>query len=447
MKKDINNILQGFLKTAGRQLGSGLIQLLTIILISRNYGPEGSGSYIVITLLPITLANFFNMGIGSANIYYIGSRKFSLEQVVPGMFRVGYVASVVGFIIGAGVITFGSENLFPNIDKNFLYLSLSILPFLIFNQYIISVFQAIQDFKKYNLLLLIQPFLMFFFVSTLTILENKSIYNLIYALIASSLSCFVLSLYYLSKLKRKGCSSKKNTYIKPALNYGIKAHISNMVAFVNNKADIYFVSILLNPASVGFYTIAVQFSEKIWIVSQALSTVLLPKLSELTDDEYRKKEIVLAISKLVFYITSLISIFVAIVAKYMILFFFGEEFYPAVEPLIYLLPGVIFMTVARVLANDLSSRGRPELNMYTSVVIIITNVLGNLILVPIYGISGAAMSTSFSYIFNCILRCLMYRHYTKINILDLFIPSRNDFHNIRSSLSKGIKALKNKSDL
>ncbi len=64
--------------TLARQLGAGLLMLVTLALIARVYGTEGNGAYTVALLLPTMLASLLNLGIGPANVYYLGS-----SQVAP----------------------------------------------------------------------------------------------------------------------------------------------------------------------------------------------------------------------------------------------------------------------------------------------------------------------------------------------------------------------------
>ena len=65
-------------------------------------------------------------------------------------------------------------------------------------------------------------------------------------------------------------------------------------------------------------------------------------------------------------------------------------------------------SMSRVLANDIAARGRPELNMYTSFIVITVNVIGNLLLIPKFGLPGAALATTIAYTLNCSFRILVY---------------------------------------
>ncbi|WP_269851929.1 oligosaccharide flippase family protein [Methanosarcina horonobensis] len=51
-------------------------------------------------------------------------------------------------------------------------------------------------------------------------------------------------------------------YTKECLGYGWKAHLSNILAFVNYRADLFLVNFFLTPAATGIYLIAVQIAEK-----------------------------------------------------------------------------------------------------------------------------------------------------------------------------------------
>jgi len=150
--------------------------------------------------------------------------------------------------------------------------------------FILSIFQGMQKFKEYNLLLLTKPFLTLLFVIALVLSDNTDMTTLIAAYLLTVFLTLILSVFLLQKYLKLDVIESEENYTKKALNYGYKAHLSNILAFVNYKADIFLVNLLMNPASAGIYVIAVQLSEKLWMLSQAVSTVLLPRLSELSND-------------------------------------------------------------------------------------------------------------------------------------------------------------------
>ena len=62
-----------------------------------------------------------------------------------------------------------------------------------------------------------------------------------------------------------------------------------------------------------------------------------------------------------------------------------------------MIPGVVIFSLGKVLANDFTGRGFPEINTYIALLVALTNFSLNIWLIPIYGIKGAALATSVSY--------------------------------------------------
>jgi len=60
--------------------------------------------------------------------------------------------------------------------------------------------------------------------------------------------------------------------------------------------------------------------------------------------------------------------------------------------------------------------GFPELNTFYMVTFVLFNVILNFFLIPIFGITGAALATSGSFIFSAFLLILMTRYYLKIKL-------------------------------
>ncbi len=190
--------------------------------------------------------------------------------------------------------------------------------------------------------------------------------------------------------------------------YGAKTHLSNALTFINYRADLFLVNVFLTSSSAGLYAVATQLGERMWIVSEAVSTVLLPRLSHLHADEGKRRRLTPTASAWTLLISTGLSLLLAVVAKPVIALLFGTNYLPAVTALIWMLPGIVLGSLARVLANDIAARGRPELNLYVAAVVAMGNVLLNILLIPQFGIVGAAMSTSIAYSFNAMTKVWLF---------------------------------------
>ena len=83
-------------------------------------------------------------------------------------------------------------------------------------------------------------------------------------------SFYFLKFYYNLLLP----SQVSMNYAKDSLIFGLKGHISNVLSFINYRIDIFIIAYFLDDIAVGIYSVAVLISERIWLVSQSVSSVL-----------------------------------------------------------------------------------------------------------------------------------------------------------------------------
>ena len=395
--------------TFARQIVAALLSLLTIVLIARVYGPDGNGAFAVALLLPTLLSSFLNLGVAPANVYHLGSGQVSVRHLLRANVQIFLWLGLFGLAAGAAILNWNAEGLFPGVSPLLLWFALVIFPVSLLNSYLHSIFQGLQQFKPYNMLAILHPAMLLVLVAGLTIFGNRELALLVAAQAGAQLVVLAMTIWRLSPLLEKQAKGELPAhFVKKTLGYGWKAHLSNIMAFVNYKADVFLVNLLMGPAAVGVYVIAVALSEKLWLMSQAVSTVLLPRLAQLSTDEAKRKILTPLIARWVLFITLLAALVVALVAEGLIRFIFGAEYSGALLPLWILLPGIVSLAAARVLANDIAARGRPEWNMYTSVVVVLVNIAGNVILIPPYGLTGAAAATTLAYALTLTLTLMIY---------------------------------------
>ncbi len=427
-------LAQNVVKTLGRQVVAGLLQLATIAVIARAVGPEGNGAYNMALLLPTMLAALLNLGVGPANVYYLGVRRVSLHSAWQTTLRFWFVIVLVGLSLGCAVIVWFAADWFPGVAASFLWIALFCFPALLLVNLICSLFQGIQHFREFNLIMLLQPFLAILFIVGLQCLDLCDVHWLLSAYLLSVVVTLLVGSKLLVDLLPATRNIATGNYAKNVVRYGYKAHLSNMLTFINYKADMLLVNFFLGPAAAGVYVIAVQLGERLWMLSQSVSTVILPRLSELSNEEDKRQQLTPLISRWVLWFTFSIAILLGAVSYPLFVLLFGKEFLDGVLPLLLLLPGITAMAPARVLANDIAARGRPGLNAYSSCAALLVNIVGNLLLIPIYGLAGAAVATSAAYLVIFSFCLWMHYRFTGLSVWHNLVISRCDFEMIRAYL-------------
>lgn len=428
-----NNIAGTFL----RQFGGSVFNLLTVIIIARFFGPEGNGIYSIGLLFPLILSAFLNLGLGSSSVYFVNSGQMSLRQAWRDNLKIFTVLAVLGVLSGIIIILGFREPLFGDVPVEILIVGLVIFPFSLFQLVISGIFQAAQDFKSLNAVLLLQPIVALLIAVALVAADSESIQSFLIGYLVSLLISILWGWLKLRKVLAKNRPiANSQPMIKKLLNFGYKTHLGTVMAFLNNRLDLLIVNALIGPAAAGLYVVAVQIVEKVWLVSKSVSTVLLPRLSELSKDEEKRKELTPLVSRWVLLISLMLCLGLLLCGHYLIIWVFGEAYEPSFVPLAYLLPGIIFGAAARVLGNDISARGRPEINFYLSLLALVLNVVLNLTLIPLFGLAGAAIATSVTYILSFMLRLVVHKRFTGLPMYLSVLPNRTDYVLVQSFIKR-----------
>lgn len=415
-------------------MGAGALQIITLIVIARVYGAEGNGVYSIALLLPTTLAAILNLGISPANIYFLGSGKVTHQTAARSSVRLFLVATLIGCSLGSFVVKYFSAQIFPGVPQLALWISITIFPLILAVGIFSSIFQGMQRFRPYNYLALIPPLVTLAIVFVMVLFGVDSIVYLLGAYLLGFLIALFYGWYWFLRIDLNPSIIDPDSYTFDVIKYGYKAHISNLMSFFNYKLDLFLVNIFVGPAAAGVYVVAVQLAERLWLLAQAVSAVLLPRLSELKEREDLKAEITPLVSRWVFSLTIMASILLSFIGYPLLRYVFGAEFISAFLPLLYLLPGIVAGALSKIVASDIAARGKPELNMYTTLVSLPLNLLGNLILIPLMGISGAAVATTFTYVLILIMILLIYKNITGISPFKLMLLGKSDVvHILRRS--------------
>jgi len=182
--------------------------------------------------------------------------------------------------------------------------------------------------------------------------------------------------------------------------------------------DIMMLRIMQGDASTGYYKAALVLAEYIWIIPGALQSLMLHSASRLWSQDRRDRieSLASALTRYVFLATSLLAVGIFVLADSFVPLYYGPDFRASIRPLAYLLPGTIGFALARPLygINKATSRLVPVVAALSVAAVI--NAVGNYLLIPTYGLLGAAVATSTSYgsMFVLQVACARYLGYAPL---------------------------------
>jgi len=414
------------------------MQLGQVLIVARLLGPEGAGVFAIALLLPTMLSQLFNLGLNSANVYLIASRQFLLEEAWTASRDAMAVMGLVGLSVGVVVILNWGETLFPGIAQTVLLSAMLIYPTSLIAGVVAGLFQSLQDFRAFNLTVLVQPTLALLGITVLWIFNDVDLVTVIHIVVVSHALALSVALLLLSRKTPLAASgASRMTYLRVALVYGLKAHLANLLSFLNYRLDLFLVNLIAGPASAGLYTVAVRLAEQLWMISQAVSTVIFPRLSAMLDDKISRDYFTAMTARCVLWITLAAATVLSLTASPLIVLLFGADFQDAAFALLLLIPGIVLYSCARVLANSFAASGRVGINLWLSIAVLIVNTVANLALIPKFGIAGAAAATTLAYCLTLVVYLVLQQVINKQHWHNFILPTKVDLMRLRQFVKKG----------
>jgi O-antigen/teichoic acid export membrane protein len=181
----------------------------------------------------------------------------------------------------------------------------------------------------------------------------------------------------------------------------------HVVALVGYRIVLFVLERYEGLDAVGIYSISIQAAEAIWLIPAAVATaVTAPAVHETESAAVR---LVARSAGRGLLITAGAALALAVVGWFAIPPVLGEEFEKSTEALLLLLPGAVAYAPVAVLVVYLSiRRGRPRLSLAVAAAALVFTLGPALVLIPAYGINGAAVSSSIGYVASALLALVFF---------------------------------------
>ncbi len=402
--------------------GTGIILLFSIlagvmsyalrIVLARELGPAEYGLFYSVFTFIIFFLFFRDWGLGAAIVKYLAEFKVQEQyaEIRTAIISV-FLVQVAGSLIFATIIFFAADTLALHYfqDPRSVPLLQIFLLYLLFSILFITVKQAFLglqetaiygsfEFVKNGLTLA----LVFFFLRWgLGIFAPALAYTL------ASLLLFVL--YLPAFLRRVPFFRQPLVPILPLTlklaSFGLPVLATTMGGKVIGYIDTLFLTYFRTLGEVGVYNAILPSALVLLDLGTTLATLLLPLSSELwaKGEHLRLEQGLRALHRFLFALVLPVLLTVFVFADLLIGLLFGEGYRSGSLAFQILLIGVLFCIVASVNNSILSGIGQPA--KVTKIVLLAAgvNVMVNVLLIPRYGISGAALATSVSYLILLIL--------------------------------------------
>lgn len=372
------------------------ISFICTLVISKFFGFTTFGNYSLIFALSQTIALLFCLGIPNSLIQIIGNTLLNEDQS-KALLKTGLKTTLVISIIPVVVLFFGknfiSYYFFNNIGlSNYFLTAAYSIPFLIVHEVMLFYFLATKKFMPYNFCMFVLPNLLF--ITFLVIAKYLQLGGFWVFLSFTAGVCITvvveLGIVFFKKYKPFPAVTQPRKLLKIASPMLISGFFLMLLTHIN----VIMLGILTTEKQVGIYSIAAKVANLGFLIIVSISTIISPKMAEL----YGRKDMS-GFKILINNSTRLISLLTLPIVAIIIIFssdilqLWGKEATQGSLALIIISVGVLISAVFGNVDQILNMSNNQHILQNITVCSLLVNVAFNFVLIPKYGIEGAAISS------------------------------------------------------
>ena len=408
---------------------SRILTYITRIFIARYFGSESYGLFnLGLAIVGFSIV-FCLIGLPLGVQRYIAYYSARGENgIVKGILIFSLIVSGGISIIISGLIFILSDviakSAFNSPDFGFALKIFAIsIPFAALSQ---ILFSAFIGFKKLKYMIYTERIASNLFKLIFIILFGIFGYGIVGLALGNTLGLLVTFLLALYFLENKVFSLKTKTrpifLKKEIIFFSLPLMLSSLMNSILARLDTLMLGYFRSAQEVGIYNAAIPTSQMLYIVTGSLGALLLPVLTELYAKNQREelRAVYKTVVKWAVYLNLPVFLIIALFSHQVLNIMFGSEYVDGYLALSILSIGFFAGTFSFGASSLLTMDKKTHAIFLASFISSILNFILNFLLIPTYGITGAAIATSSSYLVYSVV--LIIYSWRRIGISPFSVP-------------------------
>jgi O-antigen/teichoic acid export membrane protein len=402
--RHLKELLKGsYISFTFRILGSGVSYLFTL-LITRNIGAEAMGIFVLsLTVLQLSSVvgrcGFDTAMLRFTSEYFSQGRLDLLKEVYTKLIKIVVplclLISSLLFFLSRPI----AEYIFhkEHLSVYFQIVSFAVLPMVL----VFINSESLRGMKKIKEYIFLQNMSIFLFAAVIISLiflifkEARGNFTPLIAYIVSLVTVMFLSFWmWLKSSKLHQFHSKNNINLRNVITVSLPMLFASSLMLIMQWTDTLMLGIFKSEVDVGIYNVALKVATLTSITLFAVNSIAAPKFAEFygRNDIEGLRVIARQSTKLIFW-TSLPILLLFFLFPSFILGIFGEPFKAGVYVLLFLAFGQFINSISGSVGYILQMTGKQK--VFQNIILLATtiNIVLNAILIPRYGINGAAFAS------------------------------------------------------
>jgi len=236
--------------------------------------------------------------------------------------------------------------------------------------------------------------------------QGYGLYGLIFAVVVTRILVFCIALVFLFMLGVRPQIGGRHIHLPKLLKDALIFLVIAILSVIYWRTDVLMLSLMRSMTEVGIYTAASRITESINYLCLGFITALFPLIAlqyKTATDKFKRQCKMGVYYLFLFAFPTVLG--VMILAEPIIKLVYGEGMDASVDCLQILVWSVCFFPLALVFANALTASNNQIKDLWANLSGALLNVALNLLLIPKFGVNGAAIATLISFI---VLSLLLY---------------------------------------
>lgn len=422
-------MLRKILGIIGTRYLIAILNLALIFVNAKVLGIEGVGM-VGLLVASINITVIFNSILsGSTLVYFM--HRYSMRTIAPP----AYLWTLIGSAIACGVLHL--TGLLPDAYGMDIYL-LAILNSIVNAN--ARFLLGKDDIKGFNLTFLLQGGSLFFLLLALYYGAGKReveayVWGL-YATNSLALAVSAARLYpYLRQEKPYQGEKTRLEIVREMFAYGLWAGADGVAEACTTRLNYFLVERFIGLGGVGLLDAGTKISESVWHISRSVSFVEYNQVAK-TDDSEEQKRVTTLLLKLTFCAMTGVMVLIALLPERIYTdYLFSAEFEGIRRVILALSVGIVALGCNSVVGHFFIGSGRIRYSAASSCVGLLTLLIAGAGLIPVYGIVGAAASTSIAFSAMLAFSLAVFTRQTGATFREL-LPDRSDWRRLKEGYAR-----------
>jgi len=359
---------------------------ISSIIIANSLGLEKFGIFTFYFSITSIFLLFFRFGyFSSIGVLLVKTNNQKRQSELIGA---GFILSIligIGYSLFLFLISSYIDDFFASDIREYILETSAFLVFLPLTMYINQVSQSLNNYKPLIIYNILSSFISFMMVMFLYFSHLITIEYLIFSKIIPT-SIIVLAIFMLFKMNFSNVFKNLSIINLKNKKHGFHLYLGQISDQFVYKSDELMINYFLGSGELGLYKIAQQLTNPFGMLARNYAFAKYKVIAPASFIDNKLQKILLKIS--------IVSMIISIIFSYIVInYFYISEYKFAFFVVLILSVAIFFNSLSQLYNVFLTSHSLGKYSKMVNFKMAFMNLIGNIVLIPLWGVSGAAFSS------------------------------------------------------